>query len=144
MRGSIAKKGKKWYAVVYDGPDPLTGKDRRRWVMAGTRKGGAEKLLAELIQRKYEGETVVNERVTLGEYLVHRWLPIQATRVRPSTYDSYVRNTRLHVQPALAAGRSTSSPSRTSTCSTPGSSPRGTSARAAQRGCGPCRSATST
>lgn len=101
MRGSIAKKGKKWYAVVYDGPDPLTGKDRRRWVMAGTRKGDAEKLLAELIQRKYEGETVVNERVTLGEYLVHRWLPIQATRVRPSTYDSYVRNTRLHVEPAL-------------------------------------------
>lgn len=37
MRGSVAKKGKKWYAVVYDGPDPLTGKDRRRWVMAGTR-----------------------------------------------------------------------------------------------------------
>ena len=65
MRGSIAKKGKKWYAVVYDGPDRLTGKDRRRWVMAGTRKGDAEKLLAELIQRKYEGETVVNERVTL-------------------------------------------------------------------------------
>lgn len=105
MRGSVAKKGKKWYAVVYDGPDPLTGKDRRRWVAAGTRKGDAEKLLAELIQRKYEGETVVNERVTLGEYLVHRWLPIQATRVRPSTYDSYVRNTRLHVEPALGRRR---------------------------------------
>jgi hypothetical protein len=24
MRGSIAKKGRKWYAVIYDGPDPLT------------------------------------------------------------------------------------------------------------------------
>ena len=101
MRGTVAKKGKKWYAVVYDGPDPLTGKDRRRWVQAGSRKGDAEKLLAELIQRKYEGETVVNERVTLGQYLWERWLPIQATRVRPSTYDSYRRNTRLHVDPAL-------------------------------------------
>lgn len=32
MRGSVQKKGKKWYAVVYDGIDPATGKYRRRWV----------------------------------------------------------------------------------------------------------------
>ena len=40
MRGSVAKKGKRWYAVVYDGVDPATGKYRRRWVPAGTRRGG--------------------------------------------------------------------------------------------------------
>ncbi len=101
MRGSVAKKGKKWYAVVYDGVDPLTGKDRRRWVGASTRRADAERLLAELIQRKYEGESVVPEKVTLEDYLLQRWLPIQQTRVRPSTYDSYRRNIRLHVAPAL-------------------------------------------
>ena len=44
MRGSVAKKGKRWYAVVYGGVDPATGKYRRRWVAAGTRRGDAEKL----------------------------------------------------------------------------------------------------
>jgi hypothetical protein len=28
MRGTIQKKGKKWYAVVYDGVNPATGKYR--------------------------------------------------------------------------------------------------------------------
>jgi hypothetical protein len=42
MRGTIAKKGKRWYAVVYDGVDPATGMDLRRWVPGGTRRGDAE------------------------------------------------------------------------------------------------------
>ncbi len=44
MRGTIQKKGKKWYAVVYDGVNPETGKYRRRWVSAGPRRADAEKL----------------------------------------------------------------------------------------------------
>jgi hypothetical protein len=101
MRGTVAKKGKRWYAVVYDGIDPATGKKRRRWVSAGTRRGDAEQLLASLIQRKYEGEPVVTDKVTVGRYLVERWLPIQKTRLRASTYDAYRRNIDLHVLPAL-------------------------------------------
>lgn len=81
MRGTVAKKGKRWYAVVYDGIDPATGKKRRRWVSAGTRRGDAEQLLSSLIQRKYEGEPVVTDKVTVGTYLVERWLPIQKTRL---------------------------------------------------------------
>ena len=76
MRGSIQKKGKRWYAVVYDGVNPETGQYRRRWVPAGTRRGDAEKLLAELVKRSHQGETVVSEKLTLGEYLTKRWLPV--------------------------------------------------------------------
>jgi integrase len=101
MRGTIAKKGKRWYAVVYDGVDPATGKDRRRWVSAGPRKEDAERVLADLIQRKYEGESVVTHKGTLGEYLTERWLPVQESQVRASTYDSYRRNIDLHVVPNL-------------------------------------------
>ncbi len=101
MRGTIQKKGKRWYAVVYDGVDPGTGKARRRWVSAGTRRCDAEKVLADLIQRKYEGEQVVTHKGTLGEYLVERWLPVQETQVRPTTFDSYRRTTALHVVPSL-------------------------------------------
>lgn len=101
MRGGIQKKGKNYYAVVYDGIDPGTGRKIRRWVPAGTRRADAEKVLAELIRRKYDGEPVPTEKLTIAEYLVERWLPIQKSRLRASTYDSYRRNIDLHVIPAL-------------------------------------------
>lgn len=101
MRGGIQKKGKNYYAVIYDGIDPGTGRKRRRWVPAGTRRADAERLLADLIRRKYEGEPVPTEKLTLGEYLIARWLPVQQSKLRASTYDSYRRNIELHVVPAL-------------------------------------------
>jgi integrase len=101
MRGTIQKKGKKWYAVVYDGVNPATGNYRRRWVQAGTRRADAEKLLAELVKRAHRGETVVSEKLTLGQYLTERWLPIQEARLRASTHASYRRNIELHVLPGL-------------------------------------------
>ena len=43
MRGHVARKGNRYYAVVYEGFDPATGKERHRWHAAGdTRKGGRE------------------------------------------------------------------------------------------------------
>jgi integrase len=101
MRGGIQKKGKNYYAVIYDGVDPGTGRKRRRWVPAGTRRADAERLLADLIRRKYDGEPVPTEKLTLGEYLTARWLPVQQSKLRASTYDSYRRNIDLHVIPAL-------------------------------------------
>ena len=101
MRGTIQKKGKKWYAVIYDGVNPSTGQYRRHWVQAGTRRGDAEKLLAELVKRSHRGETVVSEKLTLGQYLTERWLPVQEARLRRSTHDAYRRNIELHVIPAL-------------------------------------------
>lgn len=101
MRGYVAKKGNRWYAVIYDGVDPTTGKERRRWVAAGTRKGDAEKLVTEMVKRRNEGGAVATDKSTLGSYLVDRWLPIQETKVRRSTYDSYRRTIDLHVLPAL-------------------------------------------
>jgi hypothetical protein len=57
MHGYVAKKGNRWYAVIYDGINPATGKEQRRWVAAGTRKGDAEKLVTELVKRRNEGES---------------------------------------------------------------------------------------
>lgn len=35
MRGYVVKKGNQYYAVIYEGIDPTTGKERRRWHPAG-------------------------------------------------------------------------------------------------------------
>jgi hypothetical protein len=31
MKGYVARKGNRWYAVVYEGTDPITGRERRSW-----------------------------------------------------------------------------------------------------------------
>ena len=100
MHGTVTKKGNRWYAVVYEGIDEA-GKQKRRWISAGARKADAERVLADLIRKKHEGEPLVAHKGTLGEFLTERWLPVQESRLRRSTYDSYRRNIELHVLPAL-------------------------------------------
>lgn len=105
MRGHVAKKGKNYYAVVYDGINPATGKERHRWHAAGPRRSDAERLVNELVSRKHRGEDVTSDRSTLGSYLVDRWLPIQESRLRPTTYLSYRSTVLLHVVPYIGRRR---------------------------------------
>jgi len=48
MKGYVARKGDRWYAVIYEGTDPVTGKEVRRWHPAGTERVDAERLAARL------------------------------------------------------------------------------------------------
>jgi integrase len=101
LRGYTAKKGERYYAVIYEGVDPVTGKERRRWYAAGPRKADAQQLVTELMKRKIDGEYRPPDRVTLGSYLTDRWLPTKRAQVRLSTFDSYRRNIELHVIPRI-------------------------------------------
>lgn len=101
MRGYTVKKDKRYYAVIYEGIDPATGKERRRWYPAGTRKIDAERLVTELVKQKNDGDYRAPDKITLGAYLTERWLPVQQGRLRPSTYDSYRRNIEIHVVPRI-------------------------------------------
>ncbi len=101
MRGYTAKKGNRYYAVIYEGVDPATGKERRRWYPAGTRKADAERLVTGLMKRKNDGEYRPPDRITVGSYFTDKWLPAKRAQLRPSTYDSYRRNINRHVIPAI-------------------------------------------
>lgn len=101
MRGYTAKKGNRYYAVIYEGVDPVTGKERRRWYPAGPRKADAEKLVTELVKRHNDGEYRSPDRLTFGEYLTERWLPVQRSRLKSTAFSSYQNNIRLHVLPTL-------------------------------------------
>jgi integrase len=101
MRGYTAKKGKRYYAVIYEGIDPATGKERRRWHPAGIRKADAEKLVTELVKRRNDGDYRAPDKVTVGTYLTERWLPGQRSQLKASTFDSYRRTIDLHVLPTL-------------------------------------------
>lgn len=101
MRGYVVKKGNQYYAVIYEGVDATTGKERRRWHPAGPRKRDAERLVNDLVKRKDDGTYRGPDRLTLGEYLTDRWLPGQKSQLRPSSFNSYRRNVELHVVPRI-------------------------------------------
>lgn len=101
MRGYTAKKGNRYYAVIYEGVDPSTGKERRRWYPAGTRKADAEKLVTDLVKRLNDGDYRAPDRVTVREYLTERWLPAQRSQLKETTFRSYKSNVELHVLPTI-------------------------------------------
>ena len=101
MRGHIAKKGNRFYAVVYEGVDPRTGKDRHRWYPAGDTRKDAEKLLTGLVRRMHDGDYRAPERITFGDYLVERWLPTKRSQLRASTFASYRNNVDIHIRPRI-------------------------------------------
>lgn len=72
MHGTVTKKGNRWYAVVYEGTDDA-GKPKRRWIAAGARKADAERVLADLIRKKHEGEPLVAHKGTLGPVITLVW-----------------------------------------------------------------------
>lgn len=101
MRGYTAKKGRRYYAVIYEGIDPATGRERRRWYRAGTRKADADRLVTELVKRRNDGDYRAPDKTTLGAYLTERWLPAQRSQLKSTTFDSYRRTIELHVLPTL-------------------------------------------
>ena len=103
MRGHVARKGNRYYAVVYEGFDPVTGRERHRWHAAGDTRKGAEQVLAELVKRVHDGDYRAPERITVGEYLLERWLPTKQAQLRPSTFASYHNNVITHVVPRIGS-----------------------------------------
>ena len=96
----MARKGDRFYAVIYEGIDPITGRERRRWHPAGTDRSAAEEIAKELADRRCRDG---HERgsLTLAVFPTQRWLPSKQLALRVSTYDSYRRIIDLHVIPYI-------------------------------------------
>lgn len=100
MKGYVARKGNRWYAVIYEGLDPVTGKERRRWHPAGTTREEAERLAAQLAA-DLNGRNDKSRSLTLGAYLVNTWLPGKRINLARSTWDGYRRKIERHILPTL-------------------------------------------
>jgi integrase len=101
MQGYVTRKGERYYAVIYEGIDPLTGRERRRWHPAGTDQAVAERLACDLADRRRRDGGHDRGSLTLAVYLTQRWLPSKQMALRPSTWDSYRRVIELHVVPRV-------------------------------------------
>ena len=71
MQGYVARKGDRFYAVIYEGTDPITGRERRRWHPAGTDPVAAEALARDLAQRR-RSDDPGRCSLTLAVYLTQR------------------------------------------------------------------------
>jgi integrase len=100
MKGYVARKGDRYYAVIYEGLDPLTGRERRRWHPAGICETQARLLAAELAAAR-ASDRPQRSSLTVAVYLTQRWLPIKKLSLRTSTWDGYRRNVELHVVPTI-------------------------------------------
>ena len=100
MQGYVARKGDRYYAVIYEGTDPITRRERRRWHPAATNRADAERLAADLARRRLH-DGYERSSLTVAAYLTQRWLPSKRLTLRASTSDSYRRNIDLHITPAI-------------------------------------------
>jgi len=104
MQGHVARKRNRYYAVIYEGLDPVTGKERRSWHPAGTDRTEAEALVARLAAER-DGRNDEVRSLTFGAYLTGHWLPAKRLELRASTHRSYVHKTQRHILPALGRKR---------------------------------------
>jgi integrase len=96
----VQNKGR-WYAVTYEGTDAVTGRDRRRWRLA------EDEVSARAIcdsQPEAAADTAAESSssgITVGRFLVTRWLPAKEPTLRATTFFRYRRSIEVYVLPRI-------------------------------------------
>ncbi|MCL6598957.1 MAG: site-specific integrase [Alicyclobacillus macrosporangiidus] len=103
MRGSVTKKGSKWYVVIDIGRD-ANGKRQQKWFSGYRTKREAERGLAEKLQEIQSGVYVEPTKDTLGAFLMS-WLADKQQQIRPGTYRSYRWLVEHRILPQLGSVR---------------------------------------
>ncbi|HWI04579.1 MAG TPA: Arm DNA-binding domain-containing protein, partial [Acidimicrobiales bacterium] len=96
MRGSVLKKGDRWYVKIELDPDPVTGRRRQKWHSGFRTRRDAERARIDLLSKFDRGEYVEPSHQTVAEFFAE-WLKTIEPTIRESTLESYARNVRLHV-----------------------------------------------
>ncbi len=102
-RNYTTKSGKQtvnWYVVVDLGRD-LEGKRKQKWHGGFKTRKAAEVARAKIVGDLHGGTYSEPSKTSFQNWVVDQWLPNVETQVKPSTFDSYQRNLRLHVIPTL-------------------------------------------
>jgi integrase len=100
MHGYVARKRHRYYAVIYEGLDPVTGRERRSWHPAGTDPAEAERLATRLAH-ECNGRNDEVRSLSFGTYLTRQWLPGKQLTLATSTYRGYLHKVQRHILPAL-------------------------------------------
>ena len=103
MRGTVRKRGKRWYIIFDEGRDPSTGRRRQRWVSAGDTNKEAEAKLTKALAELNQGTYAEPSKQTVGMFL-DSWLSDTVPMIAgPSTATSYEHMVRRHLIPGLGS-----------------------------------------
>lgn len=105
----ITQRKDRLYVVSYDGLDPLTGKERRRWHLAGHDRHEAEQMAARIERDNAGAAPVRGGPILVGDFLADTWLPIKRRHVRATTAYRYSWFVDHYINPA-AIGEDSVSP----------------------------------
>lgn len=97
----IVQRKDRFYVVAYDGLDPLTGKERRRWHPAGHDRVDAERLVARLDEDRLTDLPSPPGPTSLGGLLTETWLPLKRRQVRSTTAYRYAWFIDRYINPAI-------------------------------------------
>jgi integrase len=97
----IIQRKARFYVVSYDGVDPLTGKERRRWHPVGHDRTEAEACAARLDNDHAPPLPVKGGPITLGRFLTDTWMPQKRRHVRATTAYRYAWFIERYVNPAI-------------------------------------------
>jgi integrase len=96
----IQRQGR-FYVVAYDGLDPLTGKERRRWHPAGHDRTEADAMADRLDAEREVPPPRLGGPITVGGFLTDTWLPRKRRQVRETTAYRYAWFVGRYINPAL-------------------------------------------
>ena len=97
----IVQRKERFYVVAYDGLDPLTGKERRRWHPAGSDRSEAEEIATRLDAERPDAPPPRGGPIEFGAFLVGTWLPQKRRQVRSTTAYRYAWFIHRYVNPVL-------------------------------------------
>ena len=99
----IVQRRDRFYVVAYDGIDPFTQKERRRWHPAGTNRADAEQLVSRIDAESNETAPRVGEPIDVETFLVETWLPRKRLAVRPTTAYRYAWIVQHYIIPTVGS-----------------------------------------
>ena len=95
----IVHRNRHFYVVAYDGVDPISGRERRRWHPAGESRGDAEAIAATLTVRSVL--TAPAGLLAVGSFLAEQWMPRRRTQLRPTTAHRYAWMIERYICPRI-------------------------------------------
>lgn len=100
MRGHVTKKGKKWYIVVDNGVNPVTGRRKQKWISGYDRKKDAQADLSKILVEMQEGSYIEPTKMTVREFFI-QYLAARKINLRETTYYNYRKHINNHIIPKL-------------------------------------------
>ena len=97
----IVQRQDRFYVVAYDGVDPLTGKERRRWHPVGHDRDEAEAVRRRLDLEPRDRRPAIGGPITVATFLNETWLPRKRRQVRATTAYRYAWFVERYINPAI-------------------------------------------